>query len=383
MTAGRESTDVRALRAVAVQFWINGAVISSYIPRLPEIRDTIGASLSTIGQVITVATLGGLIGSVWSGRTVERVGTRRTMIGGAIGLIVLLPFVSLASSAWNLLIVLAAIAAVDVVVDVAMNIQGSNISARRPSPVMNRLHGMFSVGTVFGGLTASIMAALDVPLGWHLLGASIVLAGALLYVAPGLLDDDGKPPTSENAPPARQSAAPRSLLVFGILGAVAIIPEMVTSDWSAFRLRDDLGTSGGVAGLGFVAFTSGMVTGRLLGDSLVERVGKDHIISRAVAVAVAGLAIAGLVDASAAVFIGLCVAGLGVSVLFPELYDAAAQDSTRPGASLGAMTAGSRVAMLAAPAAVGFLADTDSFDVGLAMAVVTIPSALLVWRLAR
>ena len=45
---------------------------------------------------------------------------------------------------------------------------------------------------------------------------------------------------------------------------------MVNSDWSAFRLTDDLGTSEGVAGLAFVAFTTGMV-GRFGGDAAVAR----------------------------------------------------------------------------------------------------------------
>ena len=41
---------------------------------------------------------------------------------------------------------------VDVLVDISMNLQGSWISARRHAPVMNRLHGLWSLGTFAGGL---------------------------------------------------------------------------------------------------------------------------------------------------------------------------------------------------------------------------------------
>jgi hypothetical protein len=76
--------------------------------------------------------------------------------------------------------VLALIMLLDPIVDVAMNIQGSNISARRKKPVMNRLHGLWSVGSVVGGLIASIMAVLTVSLQWHLLFTSLILSLLLL-----------------------------------------------------------------------------------------------------------------------------------------------------------------------------------------------------------
>ena len=41
----------------------------------------------------------------------------------------------------------------DVLVDVSMNMQASWLSARRHTPVMNRLHGLWSLGTVVGGRT--------------------------------------------------------------------------------------------------------------------------------------------------------------------------------------------------------------------------------------
>ena len=40
-----KQTQQRALRAVALQFLINGMVVASYVPRLPEIRDALGIDL--------------------------------------------------------------------------------------------------------------------------------------------------------------------------------------------------------------------------------------------------------------------------------------------------------------------------------------------------
>lgn len=374
--------DQRALRAVSVQFWVNGVVVASYVPRLPGIRDELNIDLATIGAILAVATGAGILGAIGVGPAVERLGTKRVMIGGATVLVLTLPLVSLVGSALALLGVLALISVSDVFTDVAMNIQGSVLSGRRHTPVMNRLHAMWSIGTVVGGLIAAGMAAAEVDLRVHLAGASLLLLATLLYVAPGLLDSDERAEASTSTAPRSGTETTRVVVTFLALGAAAIVPEMINSDWAAFRLADDLGASEGLAGLAYVSFTSGMVSGRLAGDLAVHRFGGRLVLQMATAVAAAGIALATLVPAISAVFIGLFVAGVGVSVMFPQLYDAAAR-AERPGKALGGLTAGSRIALLIAPLVVGVLADTERLTVGQAIAIATIPAALLVLALSK
>lgn len=369
-------TENRALRSVATLFWVNGAVVASYVPRLPGIRDRLDVDLSTIGLILAVATGAGLLGSIAVGPAVERFPTKRVMLAGAITLTVVLPLVSLVTSAWALLLVLVVISIADVFTDVAMNVQGSFLSARRKVPVMQRLHAMWSLGTVVGGIVAAAMASLAVDLRIHLLGASLFLSLTLLYVAPGLLPRD-TPSNEQDVATNSNGAGWGVAILFAALGAAAIVPEMINSDWAAFRLTDDLDTSKGVAGLAYVSFTAGMVTGRLAGDSAVHRIGHQRVLRMATLLAAIGIAVATLIPAVIAVFVGLFVAGVGISVMFPELYDAAAR-SDRPGQALGGLTAGSRVALLAAPLLVGLLADTETFTVGAAIAIATIPGVLAV-----
>ena len=288
MTADQIARDRRALLAVATQFFINGAVVASYVPRLPGIRDRLGIDLGTIGIVIAVATAGGVFGSAAVSRAIDRFGTKRVMMGGALALVGLLPLVGFVTTWVQLLLVLALIAASDVMTDVAMNLQGSALSARRSTPVMNRLHAMWSLGTVVGGLIAAAMAGLEVSLRLHLIVAALVLLVGLLYVVPGLLTEDDVPEEDDSVVGERRGA--KLVWLFGLLGAAAIVPEMINSDWAAFRLTDDLDASDGVAGLAYVAFTSGMVTGRLFGDTVVERLGSNVMLRLATVVAAVGVA---------------------------------------------------------------------------------------------
>jgi len=375
---GLTSREHRALKAIAAQFFINGAVVASYVPRLPGIRDRLGVSLSSVGLIIAIATGCGVAGSYLQAPAVARFGTRRTMIYGAIALIVLLPLIALSTTWWLLLIVLGALSIGDVIVDVSMNVQGSRLSARRDVPVMNRLHGMWSAGTVVGALVAFAMATFEVPLGLHLLGAAVVLAATLAYVAPGLLPAD-EPASAESKAVVDARGV---VAVFAVLGGAAILPEMINSDWAAFRLTDDLGSSEGRAALAYVAFTTGMVTGRFLGDWVVERIGAQRLLQGATLFAAVGTAGATMISTEVAVFAGLFVAGLGVSVMFPALYDGAARHQYSAQA-LGGLTAGTRLMLLIAPLAVGAMADTDAMSVGDAVAVTAIPGALLVLVLSQ
>ncbi len=125
-----------------------------------------------------------------------------------------------------------------------------------------------------------------------------------------------------------------------------------------------------------------MVMGRMTGDTIAARFGGGTLLGLATGLAVAGTGIATLLESNASVFVGLLLAGLGVSVMFPQLYDRAAR-SSRPGAALGALTAGIRVSLLAFPALVGALADSDAFTVGESIAVVVIPASLAVLVLSH
>lgn len=372
--------DKRALRAVAAQFVINGIVAGAYIPRLPEIRDSLNLDLSAIGQLITAASIGGLLGSWLCSYFLKYFSTRTVLITGCFAFIVLLPCIALASSGIALALVLALILFVDVIVDIAVNMQGSNLSARRHKPVMNRLHGLWSIGMVTGGLIASIMAAYAIPLIWHLTSLSLLIFICLLYVGKGLLNDDEQPLSTQQST-LKPTSKTRRLCLFAILGGCAFIPEMALSDWSPFRLKDDLLANEGLASLAYVCFGSGMVFGRLLGDWVVAKIGMSKLLHCSITTAMLGGALACTGSSISITYLGLVIAGLGIAVLFPTLYDAAAQDKQRPGAMLGAMTAGSRLAALIAPLGIGILANAPSLSVGLAIALIAAPCLILIWLL--
>ena len=412
-----DKTDRRAILAVGTQFWINGMAYAAIVPRLPDIRDRLSIGVATLGTILTIAALGGLLGSASSGWVIERFGTKRCIQIGTVATVLLLPLVGVVDTPAALVIVIGLLAMFDVVIDIGMNLQGSWLSAGRATPIMNRLHGLWSLGTVIGGIIAVRAAGSGLSLSTHLLVISAVLALTLLVSGRYLLHTDRSATRSDDSPATVESAEPvqnpevidaaepvvadrqstkglsrassiRWMLM--VLGAAAVTMELTTSDWAAFRLADDLGAAPGRVGLGFVAFTSGMVTGRFAGDTIQAAIGDSALIKVASLVAAAGLAMATAVpfqlftDSTTVPIVvsvvGFFVAALGVSVIFPQLYDVAAQAPGRAGAGLAALTAGTRIAGVASPIVVGSLAAT-SLSVGTAMALITIPTCALTFLL--
>lgn len=146
----------------------------------------------------------------------------------------------------------------------------------------------------------------------------------------------------------------------------------MSSDWAAFRFTEDFGTTAGFAGLGYVAFTSGMTVGRLGGDAVVMRIGDERLLRLAILVSGVGLAAAAFAGNRWVVLIAYVVAGLGTSTFFPKLYDDAAKFTGRRGAGLAWLRTGASLTALFIPLIVGVLAAT-SLSVGAATAIVTLP----------
>ncbi|MAT06432.1 MAG: hypothetical protein CL424_15445 [Acidimicrobiaceae bacterium] len=371
-------TDRRALLAVAAQFFVNGAMTGSFIARAPQLRDRIGVSVDGYGLLLTIAASVGVLSSAFAGRIIHAASTRRVLQVGAAAMVLSLPVIGGARSPVVWLAGMFVYIFVDALVDISMNLQGSWISARRHTPIMNRLHGLWSLGMLTGGLGAVGANAADLSTFVHLALVAAVMAVALAFVTHHLLRSDLEGHGEAAVEPVvgrkgRPSRLPVVLLVAA--GMFAVIMEITGGDWATFRLTDDFGSSAAIASAAFVAYTVGMTAMRFGGDSLQTRLGRMGLHRLSLTIASVGFVTASVVPNQTVALIGFFLVGLGVATFMPKLYDDAARLPGRRGAGLGAMSGGMRVAFLMTPVAVGALAGT-SLSVGAAIAIFSLPAAL-------
>jgi predicted MFS family arabinose efflux permease len=374
-----DARDRRALVATAGQFFVNGAMTASFIARAPQIRDRIGVSVEEFGLLLTVTAVFGLLGSLVAGRVIHAGTTRRVLQAGAVVMVLSLPIIGAARSPAVWLAGMFAYMFVDVLVDISMNLQGSWISARRHTPVMNRLHGVWSLGIFAGGLGAVAANAAGLSTSTHLLIVATVMAVALALVTRSLLPSDEEGHSDGTLPPPPADASRRTRLAPVVLlvlaGMFAVVAEVTGGDWATFRLTDDFDASAALGSLAFVAYAVGMTTMRFGGDWLQLRLGRVGLHRVSLGIATTGVIIAALVPNDRASIVGFLLVGIGVATFMPRLYDDAARLPGRRGAGLGGMTAGMRVAFLITPVAVGGLAGTH-LSVGDAIAIFTIPAMI-------
>lgn len=376
--------DRRATVAIAVQFAVNGAFFASFLPRLPELRDELGVSTSAIGALLTVASAVGLVSSPLLRPIIARYGTRRVLFAGGLILAAGLALLGQAGSWPVALAGLIGLFLVDVFVDVAMNMQGSWLSARRHHPIMNRLHGLWSAGSVVGGLVSARLAHTSLAL--HLGITAVVLAVLSSLVATqvlavdethddtdaaeGAADADAEGDTAGGRDGERHrrfAVSPLQASLFAA-GLTAVLVEMTAIGWAAFRITDDLGGSAATAGVAYVAVVGGMTVGRFAGDHLAHWWGSDRLMRGSAVLAMAALLVAGFVGFEPVTVIAFAAAGLGIATLTPRLYDLAARAGRGSAAGLGVLTAGIRTASILAPASVAAVASATSVGLALALA---------------
>ncbi len=335
-------------------------------------------SLATLGAILVGTGLGGLAASAAGGALVDRLGSRRSCVVAALALSAGLPLIGVASTPLALACVLVGLGAVDVLTDIGMNVQAAQVQRRAQGSVVQRFHGAWSVGAVLGAAVASAAAAVGVSLGQQLAATAVVLVVVVALAARNLSPVDD--------PPAPSADGARRWPVLGLLAAVALtlaIVEGAPGEWAAVFGTDVHGVGAGTAGAGFLAFSAGMVTGRLLGDGATDRLGGRRLFRTALTVVVAGLVVVVTSPGIAVALAGFAVIGLGVSVLFPALYLTAADREGIPaGLGLGVMSTGARLGFLVSPPLVGAIAGASSLRVSLAAVVGTAALAAMVLEVA-
>lgn len=346
--------------AVAALFFVNGATFSNWLPRLPEIRDHLGVGNAGLGATLLGGGLGGIVGSLIVARAMDRLGSRRLLVVAATMLSIGMPLIAVVPVAPVLLVLLTVLGTLDVLNDVAMNAQGVTVQQQLGRPIMNRLHAMWSLGFTGGAVLGSLASAARVDIRWHLGAVGLVLLTTVTVVRRWLVPYDPPPePTAAHVAggePALRRAVSSTTVAMAFAALAAVSLEVLPNDWAAVMMRDVF-DAGRFSGLGTVACAGAMLVGRLGGDHVLERVGERRLLFGALWVVAAGTLVTVTAPVAAVAFCGLAIWGLGLSVVFPQLYATAARlPGTSAGAGLGSMLLGQRSGAMLTAVCTGALA---------------------------
>lgn len=353
-TQTRPTDRVRAL-AIGTFFFANGASFASWIPRLGEIRENLSLSDTALGLTLLGSGCGGVLMSLAGSRIINRIGSRRATIVTSVTLAAMLPLIAVAPVAAILFLVLIGIGIMDGLTDVAMNTQALQFQDSLHRSVINRMHAIWSIGTLTGGIGSSLAATFQISLGTQLTVTSVILIAATVTAGTRLIPEARHIPDHHLILRSSGARGRIWLAVFGI-GILTVLIEIPATDWAALLMAERFGLSPGPAGLGFIGFTLGMVIGRAGGDKVVDRFGGEQMRRTSALIAAVGILIATTGPVVAVSLLGFVIAGLGGSTLFP--ISVRRSGELLPGAQgVSLFSAGARMGILVSSPVMGALSD--------------------------
>lgn len=364
---GARDTLRRARLAVGVLFFVQGFIAANWFVRIPAIKNELHLSTSALGISLLSLTVGLLIAMPLVGWLLTRVGSRLVCTVTVISFIVVPTFPALAVNQRTLMLGLLGYGAIAGMLDVSMNVQGVAVEARMRRPVMSSFHGMYSLGGIGGSIVGGGLAALGLSPRAHLFFVGLIFGIVGAFVSRWLIVDT---PSERRQGPAFVRPS-RALAALGVIAFCALLNEGAMSDWSAVYLRDNIGTSAGVAAAGFAVFSVTMTAGRLAGDRWAARIGPAALMRIGGLIAALGLALSLLIAGLPATLFGFACVGAGMSFVFPLTVSAASRSSDMAaGPAIAAISTAGYSGLLAGPASIGLIAGQLTLRVALGIVVV-------------
>ena len=341
-------------------FFVNGAVIGTWVGHIPWVQERFDLSKSTLGLIILTMAIGVIVALPVMGQAIVRLGSvRATRLAGTLCVLVL-PLPLLAPEPWLLPLALIILGASSGAMDVSMNAHGVAVEQRIHRPIMSSLHAGWSFGGLVGAALVAAAGGAGIDPRVETLIATALLA-ALLAVCLRRLGEGSR--TAEA--PAGFRRPPRSVVVLALLTLIVMVTEGAMADWGGIYLTRDLGTSTSFAALAFAAFSGGMTAARVFGDWLNRRLGAATLFQGGSALA--GLALGGmlLVADPGLAIAGFFLVGIGVANGVPLAFSAAGHAPGESGPNIAAVSSMGSLGFLAGPPFIGFLAEATSLPLAL------------------
>jgi CoA-ligase/Major Facilitator Superfamily len=133
--------DTRSPRwATTAVFFVNGAVIGTWVAQIPWVQQRFGLEKATLGLLLLAMPIAVILMVPVAGHLVVRIGSERATLLGAAACIVAVNLPLLAPSPWLVAVALPLLGASSALMDVGMNAHGVHVEGKLDRPIMSSLH---------------------------------------------------------------------------------------------------------------------------------------------------------------------------------------------------------------------------------------------------
>lgn len=388
-------------------FALNGLTLSSWLARIPTVRDELGLTTGQLGTVLLASSVGSLFMAMVAGALVTRYGGRRVLLLSTVGFTLAYVFIGVGPTIGSVAMLVVGVMLNGMsfaLCNVPLNVETAAVERRMGRTMLPQFHAAFSIGAVVGSglgglashwgvpLTVQFGVTAVVALGWRLGSISHVIleTGTVLrrtdiavpgIALPGAAAPGSARPVDPVRAPRRRGLAsaldawrePRTLVI-GVVIMAAALSEGSANNWLSLAVVDGFGRAEAVGAVVLAVFIGAMTLVRLLGTRLIDRHGRVAVLRVSGLVSLAGLLLFGLAPTLPIAGVGVAAWGFGAALAFPIGIAAASDEPMRAAARVSVVSAFSSVAALAAPPLLGLAAQS----IGIRHALLLIAAAMVV-----
>jgi len=377
----QSSEIIRARNAVWATFGIMGVVSMAWIPRIPEIKNSLALNDGEFGLMLVGSTLGAFCGTQLAGRLVHTFGTRRVSAYAAVGMPLGLIAMGFASNPIQLFFSLFLMGMGYSSLDISVNTQAVEVEKLLERRWMSKFHATWSTGafiaTIFGGAIARVTTPR-----FNLVSIGVVSLFLYIPAIRALLGPEfdghngGQEETEAKIPLLGRAVLPLWAMGLGLFGDLVV--EGASGDWGGLLLRDHMGIEKGTNSAAFASFALAMILSRFFGDRTLTRFGPAKTVKLGgyIGGAAFGASIAIAVPLSShwklgsliVICVGFFIAGIGVGPIFPAYILAASSVSgIAPSVAIARVGVIALMAFFIGPALIGGVAQVTSLPIALAL----------------
>jgi hypothetical protein len=362
---------LRARWSLMGMFAVFGVISSSWLGRLPSIREGLGVDAGQLGMLLVVGAGGSLVGISLTGTAILRLGSRATlrigMVGPLVGFLLIGLGVAVGSvPVFSLGVLLNGLTGP--ATNVSVNLEATRVERRMGRAVLPHMHAALSVGAAVGSALAAVTSVLAVPVAVHIAGVAVLVTAArLALITPGTALQDT--PTRSGGATGPAGARRRSMgaalapwterrtVLIGLVLLAASLSEGAAANWLNLAVVDGFAVPEALGAIAYGTFVLAMVAVRLAGATLIARMGRVAVLRASGVSALVGLLAFGLSPSIVTAWIGIALWGMGAALAYPVGTAAAADDPTKAAARVAVVGSFGSIASLSAPPVLGLLAD--------------------------
>jgi fucose permease len=372
---------------LSLLFFLHGIAYASLVPWIPHIKEQLDLSNYMVGVMISAIPAGAIILGLLSKKIINLIGLYWATSLTFAFFIIYISIIPFASSWYEITLLLFLFGVCDAWADTCMNVQALDIQRSYGQSLINRFHGVESIGTILGGLIA--VSAIGFALSMEQFSSIIFSLSSTILISYMIFFRQKKSQHKVVIRKKFQKYMNKSGNNLYIIALILLVftcgIEETASIWSAIFMKDYYASSSVISGLPYLACQISMVFGRLIGDYLTNKFGKMIILRYGVMIATLGITTVISIHSSIFSILGFSLIGLGISVTFPLILSFIGQlPNINATSGITFATWMSRVGLLISPPLIGILADITSLRIALIVILIgCILTQLLIRMLSR